>query len=87
MSPGTELAKIAVHGVPRSGTSWLSEIFNSSPRVLFKYQPLFSYVLKDFLNPGSSREEIGAFFEKSGRILVALTMQEILEEWIATKLA
>ena len=63
MSPGAELAKIAVHGVPRSGTTWLGEIFNSSPRVIFKFQPLFSYALKDFLTPDASRQEIDAFFE------------------------
>jgi len=34
-----------------------------------------------------ARREIGAFFKKSGRIIVALTVQEILEEEIAMKLA
>lgn len=61
--PQTELAKIALHGVPRSGTSWIGEMFNSSPHTLYRFQPLFSYALKDFLTPASSKEDIDAFFE------------------------
>ena len=57
------LTKIAIHGVPRSGTSWLGEIFNSSPNTIYKFQPLFSYALKDFLCPQSSKEDIDKFFE------------------------
>lgn len=54
--------KIAIHGVPRSGTSWLGEIFNSSPVVSYAYQPLFSYAYKDFLSGTSTRQEIDEFF-------------------------
>ena len=54
---------IAIHGVPRSGTNWLGEIINSSPNVLYKFQPLFSYALKDFLTPSSSEHEINTFFQ------------------------
>jgi hypothetical protein len=56
------MTKIALHGLPRSGTSWLGEIINSSPNVTYKFQPLFSYILKDFLTAGSSRDEIDDFF-------------------------
>lgn len=59
----SRLERVAIHGVPRSGTTWLGEIFNSSPRVIYKYQPLFSYAFKDFLGPDSARQEIDAFFE------------------------
>ena len=31
--------------------------------------------------------EIGAFFKKTGKVIVALTVQEILDEHIAMKLA
>lgn len=51
-----------IHGVPRSGTSWLGEIFNSHPSVCYKFQPLFSYALKDYLTTASSRAEIDRFF-------------------------
>ena len=46
---------VAIHGVPRSGTSWIGEIINSSPNVLYKFQPLFSYALKDFLTTFSKK--------------------------------
>lgn len=59
----TELRKIAVHGVPRSGTSWLGEILNSSPHSIYKYQPLFSYALKGFLNEESSTRQIENFWD------------------------
>lgn len=38
---------ISIFGVPRSGTTWLGEIFNSSPNVRFKFQPLHSYQLRE----------------------------------------
>lgn len=52
---------IAIHSAPRSGSSWLGQIFKSSRQVEFRYQPLFSYAFKDFLNPSSSRERIIEF--------------------------
>ena len=55
---------VAIHGVPRSGTSWLGQIINSSPWVRYRYQPLFSYAFKDRINPTSSRNEILAFFKE-----------------------
>lgn len=39
---------VAIFGCPRSGTSWLGQIFNSAPGVLYRYQPLFSYEFKDW---------------------------------------
>jgi hypothetical protein len=62
MSERPGRVKVAVHGVPRSGTTWLAEILNSSPQTLFKYQPLFSYALKGYLGPDSSRERVDEFF-------------------------
>jgi len=54
--------KIAVHSVPRSGSSWLGEIINSSEFVDYSYQPLFSYKFKSALNENSSIEEINNFY-------------------------
>lgn len=54
--------KIAIHSVPRSGSSWLGQLINSHPKVSYKYQPLFSYVFKDYLGPSSSAEDILSFF-------------------------
>jgi len=57
------MKKIAIHSVPRSGSSWIGQIFNSSPDVNFKFQPLFSYAFKDYLNTSSSKEDINTFFK------------------------
>lgn len=55
---------VGIQGVPRSGTSWLGQLINASPKVNFKFQPLFSYAFKDYLNETSSREEVLKFFEE-----------------------
>lgn len=54
--------RIAFHGVPRSGTSWIGSIFDSSPSVCYRHQPLFSYAFKDRLSDNSSSSEIDTFF-------------------------
>lgn len=58
------MQKIAIHSVPRSGSTWLSSIFDSHPKVNFKLQPLFSYAFKDYLNEKSTSSEIDSFFNK-----------------------
>ncbi|WP_432448879.1 sulfotransferase [Aliiroseovarius marinus] len=55
--------KIAIHSVPRSGSTWLGEIFNSAPSVKYCYQPLFSYALKGALTPEMSKDVADRFFE------------------------
>lgn len=56
--------KIAIFGAPRSGTTWLSQIFNSHPDVALRFQPLFSYGHKGSLTAGSSVKEIRSFFDE-----------------------
>ena len=58
------MKNLAIHSVPRSGSTWLGNIFNSHPKVSFKYQPLFSYAFKDYLNERSTSAEVARFFEK-----------------------
>ena len=58
------MIRIAIHSVPRSGSSWLGQILNSSPSICFRFQPLFSYAFKDYLNEKSTQEDILTFFEK-----------------------
>ncbi len=58
------MIKIAIHSVPRSGSTWLGTIFDSHPNVLYNYQPLFSFSLKDFLNETSNFDEIDLFYSK-----------------------
>jgi hypothetical protein len=53
---------IGIFGTPRSGTSWLGQIFNSSPNVAYRFQPLFSNALKGRLSNNSSEEDIKAFY-------------------------
>jgi hypothetical protein len=55
---------IAIHSVPRSGSTWLGSIFDSSPSTSYRFQPLFSHQFKDFLTPLSSEQAIDSFFDK-----------------------
>lgn len=55
---------IGIFGVPRSGTSWLGQIFNSSPETKFYYQPMFTDQYRDRLNPRSSALEMKKFFQE-----------------------
>lgn len=58
------MQRVAIHSVPRSGSTWLGAIFDSHPEVQYKYQPLFSYALKDFLDAEASEARIQDFFSK-----------------------
>lgn len=55
---------VGIHGVPRSGTSWLGQIFNSHEHVAYRYQPLFSYAFKGRLSESSEIGEIQGFFDE-----------------------
>jgi len=48
---------ILLSGMPRSGTSWLGQIFDSHPAVRFKLSPLFSYDFKNQLSLASSSSD------------------------------
>lgn len=61
------MLRLAIHGAPRSGTTWLGEIINSSSRVIYKFQPLFSYRFKSFLSNSSPTEQIYEFFQLLSR--------------------
>jgi hypothetical protein len=52
---------IAIFGVPRSGTSWLGQIFNSSEYVAYRYQPNFAYSFPITIGKESSQEDIEEF--------------------------
>jgi hypothetical protein len=59
-----KIERIGIWGVPRSGTSWLGQIFNSSAHTIYRFQPLFSYAFKHGLSEFSSKSEIDNFFHK-----------------------
>jgi hypothetical protein len=56
------LSNIAIFGAPRSGTTWLGQLFNSSPNTLYRFQPLFSYEFKSKLTIASSKQDIQNFY-------------------------
>ena len=53
---------LVIAGAPRSGTSWLGQIIDSSPDVAYRMQPLFSYAFKDAVNADSTVQEYVDFF-------------------------
>ncbi len=59
-----KMKRIAIHSVPRSGSTWLGSIFDSHPAVIYKFQPLFSYALKGYLSPESDLERILSFYQE-----------------------
>ncbi len=54
---------IWISGMPRSGTTWISQIFASSPNVRLKFCPLYSYTFKNLLNEKSTAHDWKKFFE------------------------
>ena len=60
-------------GMPRSGTSWLCQIFESSPEVAFRLAPLFSY---QFRNTMSLNDTAGAWRD------FFLKVYNTADEWI-----
>lgn len=57
------MKKIALHSVPRSGSTWVGSILDSSPNVNYRFQPLFSYSHKNQLNENSTEKAIKSFFK------------------------
>ena len=55
------MKNIAIFSVPRSGSTWLGQIFNSSPEVLYRFQPNFSYSFPPVLNRESDSDAIEQF--------------------------
>lgn len=53
---------IAIVGPPRSGTTWLAQILDSSPITTYRHQPLFSYAFKNRVTKKSDKEEYRQFF-------------------------
>lgn len=53
---------IAIFGCPRSGTSWLGQLYNHHQAVLYRYQPLFAYEFKDwFGRHGLTKDTLAQF--------------------------
>lgn len=52
---------IGIHGAPRSGTSWLGQLFNSSDQVAYRYQPFFSHAFRGRIDEHSDSRDVGRF--------------------------
>jgi len=58
MTDGPDKYQIGwISGMPRSGTTWLSQIFASSPAVRLKSCPLYSYEFKNLLDETSTAKQ------------------------------
>lgn len=55
---------VVVAGAPRSGTSWLGQIIDSSPAVAYRFQPLFSYAFKGALGFDSEKADYDRFLRE-----------------------
>jgi hypothetical protein len=64
-----------ISGMPRSGSTWLSQLFFSSQEVKLKFCPLFSYEFKNQLDEKAGCAEWQAFFDQ-----VYLTESEFLDQ-------
>jgi hypothetical protein len=56
-------ALIGLHGAPRSGTSWLGVLFDSSEQVAYRFQPFFAYAFRGRIGPESDAGDIRRFFD------------------------
>ena len=56
------LPVLAIHGAPRSGTSWLGQILNSHEAVAYRYQPMFAHAFKGRVHAQATRQDFDAFF-------------------------
>jgi hypothetical protein len=55
---------IWINGMPRSGTSWLGQIFDSHPDVCYRLSPLFSYRFKNRVNENATPDEWNNLFKQ-----------------------
>lgn len=56
--------QIGIFSVPRSGSTWIGQIFNSSPDVKFSYQPMFAELFRDRVGVRSTAEELEAYLDE-----------------------
>jgi len=76
-------AQVALFGCPRSGTSWLGQLFNASEHVAYRYQPLFAYEFKDWFG---QRTVDAANVDAFGRALLGARSDFVLQDLRPAKL-
>ncbi|UII31662.1 sulfotransferase domain-containing protein [Fulvivirga ulvae] len=67
--------RVAIHSVPRSGSSWFGALMDAHPEIIYKYQPLFSYAFKGFLSESSEEKDIIDFFNS-----ISITKDDFLDQ-------
>lgn len=55
---------VGIYGSPRSGTSWLGQLFDSAPNTKYQMHPFYSWQFRDKLHPRSTPEEIDEYFRQ-----------------------
>ena len=55
-----------IHGAPRSGTTWLGQLFNSHPAVKYCYQPFFSHAFRGRADLSTIPDMVATFMENGG---------------------
>lgn len=77
MSAGPALATglpiLGIHGAPRSGTTWLGQIFNASPQTAFRYQPFFAHAFRARVDAARTPEALEAILDE-----IAVTEDEFI---------
>ena len=51
-------------GMPRSGTTWVSQFFAASPHIRVKFCPLFSYAFKNSMTENNDADSWCSFFKR-----------------------
>ncbi|MBP7648610.1 MAG: sulfotransferase [Phenylobacterium sp.] len=54
----SDLPVIGLHGAPRSGTTWIGQIFNSAPEVAFRFQPFFAHAFRPRVDAATSAADL-----------------------------
>lgn len=54
----SDLPLIGLHGAPRSGTTWIGQIFNSAPQAAFRFQPFFAHAFRPRVDAATSAAEL-----------------------------
>jgi hypothetical protein len=55
------ISSVTILSVPRSGSSWLGQIFNSSPDTVYRFQPNFAYSFPGKITAESTEKDIEDF--------------------------
>lgn len=58
------LTPFILQSAPRSGSTWFGELINSSPDVIYRYQPIHAWSFPHYLSSNSSSADFNTFYEE-----------------------